>query len=258
MQIEIGFEEFVRDLDDEHAHRWIHGAEAALAAVRDITTSTWTLAEAMAEMLWAGGDRRLHLFWKQHLRGVLTLKVGKRLVRLWEAFKLHPDRDMLGPDVWAFIHHELTEAELVDVETMAKNGASPEDLRQKLDEMGRAADGRRAAMPNNEDDIKALVRRFFENEGHHVEGERILRNGRRCDLKTPVHVVEVKAALSLQNWDKAIGQLDSYHWCEPNCERVLAYGGAAPELDLLMRQAADNGFRLLRADTAAGACAWYR
>lgn len=258
MQIEIDFTAFVQDLDEDRAAKWLHGAAAALAAVRDITSSTWELAEAMAEMLWAGGDRRLHLFWKEHLRGLLTLRVGKRLVRLWEAFKNHPDRDMLGPDVWAFIHHDLTEAELVDVETMAKAGATPEELRQKLDELGRAADDRRAINPNSEDDIKALVRRHLELEGHVVEGERILRNGRRCDLKTPAHVVEVKAVLNLVNWDKAIGQLDSYHWCEPQCQRVLAFGDAAPELQLLMRQATDNGFRMLRVDTARGECEWLR
>ncbi len=258
MQMQIDFAEFVQDLDSDSAERWLHGASAALAAVRDITTSTWDLAAAMAEMLWAGGDRRLHLFWKQHLRGVLTLKVGKRLVRLWEAFKQHPDRDMLGPDVWAFIHHDLSESELVDVETMAKNGATPEELRDKLDELGRAADARRAATPSNEDDIKAHVRRFFETMCGKVEGERILRNGRRVDIKTPDHVVEVKALLSLQNWDKAIGQLDSYHWCEPACARVLAFGDATPDLKLLMRQAIDNGFMLLRVDAASGACEWER
>jgi hypothetical protein len=258
MQIEIDFSSFVRDLDTDRAARWLHGAECALSAVRDITSSTWALAEAMAEMLWAGGDKRLHLFWKEHLRGVLTLKVGKRLVRLWEAFKLHPDRDMLGPDVWAFIHHDLSESEMADVEAMAKSGASPEELRQKLDELGQAAADRRAAAPTNEDDIKSVVRRFLEAQGYKVEGERILRNARRCDLKTPDHVVEVKGALTLQNWDKAIGQLESYYWCEPACARVLAFGDAAPELQLLMRQAIDNGFALLRVDVVNGDCEWLR
>lgn len=256
MQVELDFDGFVSDLDEKRARRWKHGATQALEAVRNITASTWELAAALSEMLWAGGDKRLHAFWKTHLRGVLTLKVAKRLVRLWHAFKDHPDRDMLGPDVWAFVNADLTESELSEVEGMAKNGASPEDLRTKLDQLGRAAEERRQAQPYNEDAVKARVRAWLEEQGVHVDGECTMKNGRVCDLVTPDLVIECKANLTLQNWDKAIGQVESYQWCEPNKQRALAFQSAAPELQLLMRQAGDNGYKLLRVDPATKECEW--
>lgn len=256
MQVEMNFDGFVADLDEKRARRWKHGAAQALEAVRNITSSTWDLAAALSEMLWAGGDKRLHAFWKSHLRGVLTLKVAKRLVRLWQAFKTHPDRDMLGPDVWAFVNADLTEAELSEVESLAKSGASPEELRAKLDQLGQAADERRQTQPFNEDAVKAVARAWLEAQGIKVDGERVMRNGRVCDLVTDDMVIECKAFLTLQNWDKAIGQVDSYQWCEPDKDRVLAFQAAVPELDLLRRQAGDNGYKLLLVDPVSKVCEW--
>jgi hypothetical protein len=256
MQIELELNVFVEDLDEKRARRWKHGASAALEAVRNISAQTWELAAALSEMLWAGGDKRLHAFWKQFLRGVLTLKVAKRLVRLWHAFKNHPDRDMLGPDVWAFVNADLTESELSDVEGMAKAGATPEELRARLEQIGRAAEDRRAAQPYNEDAVKARVREWLEAQGVRVDGEVAMANGRVCDLVTDSLLIECKAALTLQNWDKAIGQVDSYQWCQPQKSRALAFQAAAVELQLLMRQAADNGYKLLRVDPATKDCEW--
>lgn len=256
MQVEFDFEGFITDLDEKRARRWKHGAAQAIQAVRGLTAQTWELAAALSEMMWAGGDKRLHAFWKAHLRGVLTLKVAKRLIRLWHAFKNHPDRDMIGPDVWAFVNSELTEQELSDVEGMAKTGASPEELRAKLEQLGRAAEERRQAHPFNEDAVKASVRTWLEAQGIRVDGERTMNNGRVCDLVTDSLVIECKSNLSLQNWDKAIGQVDSYQWADPDKVRVLAFQSATPELQLLMHQAGDNGYKLLLVDPASKECEW--
>lgn len=255
MQISLDFSAYVADLDEERRERWQHGAAAAVMAVRDITSGTWDLAAAaLHEMLMAGGDTRLKRFWQTHL----SLKVALRLVRLWRAFQHHPDRDMMGPNIWAFVHHDLTEDEMAEVEQMAKAGAGADELRDKLEQLGRAADERRAARPHNEDAVKATARKWLEQQGLHVQGEYVLKNGRVCDLVTDEHVIEVKAGLNLQNWDKAVGQVDSYHWCLKPRQRVLAFESNTPDLQLLMRQALDNEYALLHVDCATGRCEWIR
>jgi hypothetical protein len=256
MQLDLDFSSFVSGLDEEKGRRWQHGAAAAIDALRDITSSTWALAEALSEILWAGGDARMRNFWRAHLKEVLTWKVTQRLARLWPAFKNHPQRDMLGPYVWEFVNHDLAEDELSEVERMAKAGASPEDLRKKLDELGLAADQRRMERPYNEAAVKSTLRAWLEERGHKIEAEMILKNSRVCDLVTDEYVIEVKVALGLGTWDRAIGQLDSYYWCLPTRQRVLAFSSAAPELQFLMRQAIDNGYALLQVDCVRKTCEW--
>lgn len=256
MQTQFDFTAYVADLDDERRERWQHGAAAAVVAVRDITAGTWELAAALHEMLMAGGESRLKRFWQTHLQAILSLKVARRLVRLWRAFQNHPERDMMGPNIWAFVHHDLTEDELNEVEQMAKAGASADDLRDKLEQLGRAADERRAARPHNEAAVQATVQQWLEKQGTRVEPQYVLKNGRVCDLVTDEHVIEVKADLSLKNWDKAVGQVDSYHWCMKPRRRVLAFESHTPDLQLLMRQALDNDYALLRVDCQRGVCEW--
>jgi hypothetical protein len=82
-----------------------------LAAVRTLTESTWALAAALSELLLAGDESYRHEFWKGHIRRMPTITVAKRLVRAWHAFQQHPDRDVLGPDVWCFVNSDLDDAE---------------------------------------------------------------------------------------------------------------------------------------------------
>ncbi|HQR22435.1 MAG TPA: hypothetical protein PKV98_16325 [Burkholderiaceae bacterium] len=257
MQTTFDFSEFVQDLPADKAEKWERGAGNALEAVRDITASTWKLASALAAMFVAGGDQRFHNFWRVHLRGSLTLKVCKRLVRLWHAFRNHPERDLLGPDIWAFVNQDLPEEELRAVEEMAQTGASREELREKLEQVKQKLDERASGGYQSEDDIKSVVRRWFERQGHKVRGEAVLQNGRTPDLVTEEFVIEIKRKLGLASWDKAIGQVDSYYWCEPAKTRVLACAEfESATLEILARQAIDNGYRILLVHVESGECAW--